>query len=80
MIGLAIVALLAVGVSLGIGIGLGWTESSESPTTADESETVQAMLRVARAAFDAERAMHAEAARHADADGSVVSLEESWHS
>lgn len=75
MIGLAALALLAVGVALGVGIGLGWAESSEPPTTADEGETVQAMLRVARAAFEAERAMNAEAARHADADGSVVSLE-----
>jgi len=75
----AALAVLIAAVAFGVGVGIGWAEPQQSEATvATESETVAAMLRVARAAFDAERAMNAEAARYADAEGTVVSLEASW--
>ncbi|MGN6188218.1 MAG: hypothetical protein ACTHOE_04920 [Conexibacter sp.] len=74
----AAVAVVIAAVAFGVGVGIGWAEPHPSEAVATESETVAAMLRVAQAAFDAECMMHAEADRHADVEGSVVSLEERW--
>jgi hypothetical protein len=73
----ALLALVgfAVAVVFCAGILVGWIEAGEPPApTAAEAyrDALRAAAHVTRAAFEAERAMYAEAERHGHIDGTAL--------